>query len=100
MWEVACRSPSFHPCYIGRAASVGSRPAVLRRREQTRFIVCERTRKAAANKRQPQRAERATYKVRAEAFFPLRATTAAAADFLMFAPPICRRSWAEPKMVV
>jgi hypothetical protein len=33
------------------------------------FFVCERVRKAAAHKRQPQRAERAMYKERAEAFF-------------------------------
>jgi hypothetical protein len=32
-------------------------------------------RKAAASKRQPQRAERAMHTERAEAFFPLRATT-------------------------
>jgi hypothetical protein len=34
-----------------------------------RFFVCERVRKAAAHKRQPQRAERAMNKERAEAFF-------------------------------
>jgi hypothetical protein len=42
------------------------------------FFVCERARKAAANERQPQRAERAMYKERVEAFLPLRATTTAA----------------------
>jgi hypothetical protein len=35
------------------------------------FFVCERVRKAAADERQPQRAERAMHKERAEAFFPL-----------------------------
>ena len=42
------------------------------------FFVCERARKAAATKRQPQRAERAMQTERAEGFFPLRATTTAA----------------------
>jgi hypothetical protein len=46
-------------------------------RADTSFV-CERARKAAAHKRQPQRAERAMYTERAEAFFPLRATTTAA----------------------
>ena len=32
------------------------------------------------------------YKERAEAFFPLQATTTAP-DLSMFAPPICRRRW-------
>jgi hypothetical protein len=39
------------------------------------FFVCEGVRKAVANKRQPQRAERAMCTEGAEAFFPLRATT-------------------------
>jgi hypothetical protein len=39
------------------------------------FFVCERVRKAASDERQPQRAERAKYTEREEAFFPPRATT-------------------------
>ena len=39
------------------------------------LFVCERVRKAAGHKRQPQRAERAIDTEGAEAFFPLRATT-------------------------
>jgi hypothetical protein len=42
------------------------------------LFVGEGVRKAAAHERQPQRAERAIYKERAEVFFPLRATTTAA----------------------
>jgi hypothetical protein len=60
------------------AASVGNRaPAVLSQAGAPMSWTSERlrARKAAANKRQPQRAERATDTERAEAFFPLRATT-------------------------
>src|SRR5215211_2178401 len=41
-------------------------------------VLGERVRKAAAHKRQPQRAERAMGREPAEAFFPLRATTTTA----------------------
>jgi hypothetical protein len=101
----------------GRAASVGkSRAAVLSQagaplswtsEQADTLFVCERVRKAAAQKRQPQRAERATYTEGAEEFFPLRATSSKRAreastspsgelwdevgGFSMFAPPICRR---------
>jgi hypothetical protein len=42
------------------------------------YFVCERVRKAVANRRQPQRAERAMCEERGEVLFPLRATTTAA----------------------
>jgi hypothetical protein len=51
-----------------RRGEPGWRAAVLDER-------AKRVRKAAANGRKPQRAERAMKTERAEAFFPLRATT-------------------------
>jgi hypothetical protein len=99
------------------AASVGkSRAAVLSQagaplswtseRADTLFV-CERVRKAAAQKRQPQRAERAMYTEGAGALFlcerphQKRASEASTSPsgelwdevggFSMFAPPICRR---------
>jgi hypothetical protein len=67
------------------AASVGNRaPAVLSQagaplswtseRADTLFV-CERVRKAAATERQPQRAERAMWRERADTPYRLRATT-------------------------
>src|SRR5215213_7366436 len=64
--------------YRAKQSNPGSRAAVrdarwarLARRcpgrtsEQTCFLVCKRVRKAAATKRQPQRAERAIYRAKA-----------------------------------
>jgi hypothetical protein len=59
-----------------RRAEPGWRAAVLDERASRHvFSSAKRVRKAAAPKRQPQRAKRAMCTARAEALFPLRATT-------------------------
>jgi hypothetical protein len=58
-----------------RRAEPGWRAAVLDEGASRHAFVCERVRKAAATKRQPQRAERAMHMEGAEALFPLPATT-------------------------
>ena len=63
------------------------------------LFVCERVRKAAAHERQPQRAERAMYEERAEAFFPLSdCSLPLAADRAGKAPTLS--SLADEKRVV
>jgi hypothetical protein len=71
-----------------QAASPGSRRAVLRRSEKTRFIVCERRRsrrvhsaiRAERSEALEHRNRAPTHGGEAEAFFPLRVTTTAAIE--------------------
>jgi hypothetical protein len=79
---LSCEQPTIASCERreSRAAarSQAGAPLFWTNERADTFFVCERARKAAADKRQPQRAERAICKDRAEAFFTLRATTTAA----------------------